>query len=173
MSISAYNTTPGLNTTISGINLAEGCNASGINDAIRQMMADLASALAVPAINSHDNKYASGTGMPTDMTLAGISGATRYSVSVAFHGHLNNTNGAPIVLKITIAVKDGGSTLQSREWSITSPTAYNDWYAFSHRFEVVTPAAGAFTISITDTESDGGIHTWAACNVSASANVIR
>jgi hypothetical protein len=42
MSISAYSATPASNTAISGINLAEGCNASGINDAIRQMMADLA-----------------------------------------------------------------------------------------------------------------------------------
>lgn len=43
MGISAYSTTPGSNTAISGINLAEGCNASGINDALRQLMADIAS----------------------------------------------------------------------------------------------------------------------------------
>src|SRR4051812_14631466 len=42
MSISSYSATPASNTTISGINLPEGCNASCINDAIRQMMADLA-----------------------------------------------------------------------------------------------------------------------------------
>lgn len=42
MGLNAYSTTPGSNTTISGINLAEGCNASGINDAIRQIMADIA-----------------------------------------------------------------------------------------------------------------------------------
>jgi len=46
MGISAYSTTPGANTAISGINIGENCNASNINDAIRQMMADIASALS-------------------------------------------------------------------------------------------------------------------------------
>lgn len=42
MGLSSYSTTPASNTTISGINIAEGCPPSGINDAIRQLMADLA-----------------------------------------------------------------------------------------------------------------------------------
>lgn len=41
MAISAYSATPASNTAISGINIAENCNASNINDAIRQLMADL------------------------------------------------------------------------------------------------------------------------------------
>lgn len=41
-SIASYSATPGGNTSINGINIAEGCNASGINDAIRQLMADVA-----------------------------------------------------------------------------------------------------------------------------------
>lgn len=41
MPIADYSTTPASNTTINGINIAEGCNPSGINDAIRQMMADI------------------------------------------------------------------------------------------------------------------------------------
>lgn len=42
MGISSYSATPGSNTAISGISLAEGCAPSGINDALRQLMADLA-----------------------------------------------------------------------------------------------------------------------------------
>ena len=41
MPIKDYNTDPDLNTTISGINIAEGCAPSGINNAIRQLMADV------------------------------------------------------------------------------------------------------------------------------------
>lgn len=41
MAISSYSTTAASNTTISGINIAEGCAPSGINNAIRQMMADI------------------------------------------------------------------------------------------------------------------------------------
>lgn len=41
MGVADYNLNPDLNTTINGINIAEGCPPSGINDAIRQMMADV------------------------------------------------------------------------------------------------------------------------------------
>lgn len=39
--ISEFSSTPGNNTDINGINIAEGCAPSGINNAIRQLMADL------------------------------------------------------------------------------------------------------------------------------------
>ena len=41
MAISNYSTSPDQNTAISGINIAEGCPPSGINNAIRQLMADV------------------------------------------------------------------------------------------------------------------------------------
>ena len=40
MAVKDYKTNPDENTTISGINIAEGCPPSGINNAIRQLMAD-------------------------------------------------------------------------------------------------------------------------------------
>ena len=39
--VSEWSSTPGSNTEIDGINLAEGCAPSGINDAIREMMAQI------------------------------------------------------------------------------------------------------------------------------------
>ena len=39
--ISEFSTTPANNTDIDGINIAEGCAPSGINDAIRELMAQL------------------------------------------------------------------------------------------------------------------------------------
>jgi len=41
MSVKDYNKEASLNVSISGINIAEGCAPSGINDAIRQLMADV------------------------------------------------------------------------------------------------------------------------------------
>lgn len=41
MAVSDYNTNPALNTAISGINVAEGCAPSGLNNAFRQLMADV------------------------------------------------------------------------------------------------------------------------------------
>ena len=42
MSVADYNTAPDQNTSISGINVAEGCLPSNVNNAIRQLMADIA-----------------------------------------------------------------------------------------------------------------------------------
>jgi hypothetical protein len=41
--VTDYSTTPGSNTSISGINIAEGCPPANINDAMRQQLADIAS----------------------------------------------------------------------------------------------------------------------------------
>ena len=41
MAIEDYSTNPDANTTINGINIAEGCMPDGINNAIRQLMADI------------------------------------------------------------------------------------------------------------------------------------
>lgn len=41
MAVTDWNTTPANNTSISGINVAEGCSPANINNAIRQMMADV------------------------------------------------------------------------------------------------------------------------------------
>jgi hypothetical protein len=41
MAVTDWSTTPGSNTTISGINIAEGCAPANINNAIRQIMADV------------------------------------------------------------------------------------------------------------------------------------
>lgn len=43
MPVSSYSTTPALNTSINGIDISEGSAASGYNDALRQMMADIKS----------------------------------------------------------------------------------------------------------------------------------
>lgn len=45
MTVLDYSATPGSNTSINGINVAEGCAPSGINNAIRQLMADIATGM--------------------------------------------------------------------------------------------------------------------------------
>jgi len=56
MAVSDYSTTPGSNGTISGINIAEGCPPANINNAIRQIMADVKGAFdAVPDVSGKLN----------------------------------------------------------------------------------------------------------------------
>lgn len=46
MSVRDYNATPSSNTTIASIDISEGCSPAGINNAIRQQMADIAAVVA-------------------------------------------------------------------------------------------------------------------------------
>lgn len=100
MGISAYSTTPASNTSVSGINLAEGCNASGINDAIRQIMADIASALAAGqflptgSVMSH-----SGASAPTGFLLCDGSAVSRTTYAALF-----------AVITTTYGIGDGSTT---------------------------------------------------------------
>lgn len=52
MAVADYSLTPGSNTTISGININEGCPPSGINDALRQQMADTKREHAMTSLTS-------------------------------------------------------------------------------------------------------------------------
>jgi hypothetical protein len=47
-----FDTTAGNNTDLDGIDISEGCAPSGINNAIREVMADLANAIQVRSISS-------------------------------------------------------------------------------------------------------------------------
>lgn len=67
MSVSDYSTTPGANTTISGINIAENCSPANINNAIRQLMADIAAGL-------DDGSFTGGDFQPLDATLTALAG---------------------------------------------------------------------------------------------------
>jgi len=76
MSVQDYHVEAGLNVSISGINIAEGCAPSGINDAIRQLMADIreeseaqveAAALNAQAVGAVDERVTT-----LDSTLRGL-----------------------------------------------------------------------------------------------------
>ncbi len=130
----------------------------------------LSPAVSVTALNSHGNAYAA-TDMPADITLSAIAGSARYDVVVHFNGFLTNTNGTSITPKITVTIKDGVTTLVSREWSATVASGFANRLSFIMSFQVTHPAAGAFTVAITDTEADGGSHAWTLSASSASANI--
>jgi hypothetical protein len=66
MAVADYSTTPGANTTISGINIGENCSPAGINNAIRQLMADIAAGLG-------DGSFTGGDIQPLDATLTALA----------------------------------------------------------------------------------------------------
>lgn len=59
MPLADYDSTAANNTAISGTNIAEGCPPGGVNNAIRQIMADLASGISSFALTVLDDTSAS------------------------------------------------------------------------------------------------------------------
>ena len=57
MALSDYRPDPGQNLTISGIDIAGGCPPGGINNAIRQLMTDLASGVGGVARSVKDGSF--------------------------------------------------------------------------------------------------------------------
>jgi len=70
MAVTDYSATPGSNTAISGINIAENCTPANINNAIRQLMADIAAGL-------DDGAFIGGASyQPLDATLTALAALT-------------------------------------------------------------------------------------------------
>lgn len=65
MAISDYSTTPGSNTSISGINIGENCSPGNLNNATRQLMADIKT--------WYDTVAAGGTYQPLDALLTALA----------------------------------------------------------------------------------------------------
>lgn len=70
MGISSYSTVAASNTSISGTNIAEGCAPSGINNAIRQLMADIAAGVQLAQLPT-----ATGTANALVVALSPAKGA--------------------------------------------------------------------------------------------------
>lgn len=79
-----YSATPGSNTDIDGVNIDEGCAPSGINNAIREIMAHIADVVAgttaLSAINIDGGTIDGVTSLTVDASAAG---AARASLGVA------------------------------------------------------------------------------------------
>lgn len=75
MAFSDYSTTPANNNSIEGINIAEGCPAANINNAIRQLASDGASlAATVAAINVSSYMPKAGGAFTGDITRNSAGG---------------------------------------------------------------------------------------------------
>ena len=113
MSVADYNSDPNANTSISGINIAEGCPPSGINNAIRQIMADVKVA---------DGGYVKTTGnqnISGGLTVSGgVSGSTAYFDSALVTSGITcnggilsyNTSGGIATAGVATYVEDGGGS---------------------------------------------------------------
>ena len=105
--IGSYNGTPANNSNINGINIAEGCPASGIDDAIRQLMADIANY----GFGSESTTGNAGTAtkLQTARTL-GMTGDVVWT-SPSFDGSANVTAAGTIQAGVVTGAKIASATI--------------------------------------------------------------
>ena len=133
--ISEFSSTPANNTDIAGINIAEGCAPSGINNAIRELMAQLKDQQAG---TDGDNFTVGGgftsVGAAVFSSTVAVSGAATFSSNVTLGAATTNTvtlNAATIVapseLSITStgAIKIPAGTTAQRPTAVTGQIRYN------------------------------------------------
>jgi hypothetical protein len=143
--ISEWSTTPASNTDIDGINIAEGCAPSGINDAIRDMMAQIRSwqsgatgdPFAGPLTGSLNGTVGATTPNTGAFTTISASGAITSTLA---------TGSAPLVIASTTKVSNlNVDLLDGADWA--SPAALGS----------TTPAAvSATTLTTSSTVTVNG-----------------
>jgi len=128
--ISEFSSTPGNNTDIDSINLAEGCAPSGINDAIRELMAQLKDFQTGAAGDSFNGPVGTTTAAAVSATTLTTSGAVTHNGGTAngvayLNGSKVLTTGSALVFDGTnlgIGTSSPGAKLQVQSGTLTNPT---------------------------------------------------
>ena len=136
MPVSAYSTTPALNTAISGIDISEGSAAAGYNNALRQIMADIKVWTDAYAVTYPITIALGGTGAATAaaaLTALGafpavggtVSGAATFGSTIAVAGSVTHTANGVLPYFASTSMTGGKIYVQA---SGADPTANpGDW----------------------------------------------
>lgn len=136
MAVTDYSTTPGNNASISGTNIAEGCSPAGVNDAVRQMMADirsfynstvLTSAIGV-SVQAFDPDLSAVAGLSTTGLIARTGAGTAAVRTVTGGSFVTVTNGDGVSGNPTVdipasVVVTSSETIGSNNNDTTLPTS--------------------------------------------------
>ena len=120
MAVKDYQLEPGLNVSISGINIAEGCPPSGINDAIRQLMADVRAESnarqQAEAQNAQAAQSAAQAAAQASQSVTSLGTTLRSEMSSAVAGAKSEATSANSTLESTLRtlVSTEKSALQSQ-----------------------------------------------------------
>lgn len=121
--VSEYSATAANNTDIGGINIAEGCAPSGINNAIRELMAQLKDMQS--GTDADDFTVGGNLSVTGNSTIAGtstISGPVIFSSTVSMNGTNNIGNTTSSTLFNGTVTQDTSSKLYL-DSSVTTPSA--------------------------------------------------
>ena len=150
--VSNYNTNPALNTAINGTDISENCAAAGYNDALRQIMADIATWTA-----------AQGVSFPISIANGGTASTTAAAALAALGGLGSQYRRLPQTAKSAAFTydpsMDGGYVRYTgAAAAATIDTNANQAFVQDAIVETVNDGSGALTI----TPVTGVTLVWAA-----------
>jgi hypothetical protein len=137
--IPEYDTSPGNNTDIDGVDISEGCAPSTINNAIRELMADQANAIQVRQISSATTLSLSDHGKLIRCNAASASFAvtlpaasTSTGMTVAIHKADGTSNTVNVDGNSSETIDSGGSfRLEAKHDAIVIRCNGSNWYTLS------------------------------------------
>ena len=158
-SITDYSGTSSNNSDVQSVDISEGCSPSGINNAIREVMADLAdvndgtvaltSPSAVTLSTDTISEKTSGSGVTIDSVL--LKDGALGSIASAVAAHLTSINGGQIGGNRNLIIN--GAMQVSQRGDSTGVTSSK--YAANDRFRFTIGNAGTWDISQSTTAPTG------------------
>jgi hypothetical protein len=104
MAVSDYSTTPGNNASVGGVDIAENCAPGGLNNAIRQVMADIATAIGALTASPAELNILDGATLSTAElnTLDGVTATTAQLNNASRHRQIaqGSLSGSELIIEV-------------------------------------------------------------------------
>jgi len=150
-------TSAGIVSLSAGGTVTVSCINLGVNTTAAWIIQSISSQSTTPS-NVNALSFTEGSWSTTTLSPAAVGG-NKQLIRTTITCNYSNGNGTALTPQFVVQIKDGGTTVATRNFSHTVSSSFNGILSYTFTTVLNTPAAGGWSIVWVDSQNDGGSKT--------------